>query len=91
LFCFQACDTLFPQVNQFSSIALIFFLTPIIEIQLFKLKLYGGKDPKKMGIVLQKALIIGFISMFFSGALLLNCRNLMFLFVDSKNVARCLF
>jgi hypothetical protein len=49
--------------------------------------LYGGQNKKKIGIVLQKALIIGFISMFFSGALVLNAKNLMFLFVESKTVA----
>jgi hypothetical protein len=51
------------------------------------LKLYGGKDKKKIGIVLQKALLIGFISMFLSAAFILNCKNLMFIFVESKAVA----
>jgi MATE family multidrug resistance protein len=49
-------------------------------------QLYGGKEPKKMGIVLQKALIVGFVAMFFSRALVMNCKRLMSLYVEKPSV-----
>jgi MATE family multidrug resistance protein len=54
-------------------------------------QLYGGKDRKKMGIVLQKALIVGFVSMFFSGSLLLACKWLLYLYVKEDKVIQYAF
>jgi hypothetical protein len=49
--------------------------------------LFGGQDKKKMGVVLQKAIFIGLISAFICSALLMNAKYLMFLFVESEEVA----
>ena len=50
-------------------------------------QLYGGRNRKKMGIVLQKALIISTICVFVCGSLVLNAKYVMFFFVSSKEVA----
>jgi Na+-driven multidrug efflux pump len=49
-------------------------------------QLFGGKSPKKMGVVLQRALVTGFVFMFFSGALVMNCKRVMALYVDKPAV-----
>jgi hypothetical protein len=50
-------------------------------------KIFGGTDKKKMGLLLQIALMVGFISVFICAGILLNCKNIMVLFVDSKEIA----
>jgi MATE family multidrug resistance protein len=49
-------------------------------------QLYGGKDRKKMGIVLQKALIVGFVCLFLNGSLILACKWILYLYVKEDKV-----
>jgi MATE family multidrug resistance protein len=51
-------------------------------------QLFGSNDKKKIGVVLQKALLIGLINVFVSGTMILNASNLLARFVESKDVIK---
>lgn len=58
----------------------------IVQIENFFSKIFGGFNKKKVGLVLQKGLIISFLSCFPTCGILLNVKNLMKFFVHEKEV-----